>query len=68
MSCEVVMGVWVDPPEGHRYGFPKLYDTACELTMAQWLVKEGYPLSPEYVRQWFAEDEDSAAQEAANQS
>ena len=36
----------VDPPSGHRYGFPKLYDqTKEEGTMYDWLVREGYPQS-----------------------
>ena len=38
--------VMVDPPSGHRYGFPKLYDqTKEEGTMLEWLVREGYPQS-----------------------
>lgn len=36
----------VDPPSGHRYGFPKLYDQSKEDgTMHDWLVREGYPQS-----------------------
>ena len=38
--------VMVDPPSGHRYGFPKLYDPKKEEgTMFDWLVREGYPQS-----------------------
>lgn len=47
----------VDPPSGWRYGFPKLYDPACGLSMEEWLTKEGYPHKPEYVRQWYVGDE-----------
>lgn len=33
----------VDPPQGWRYGFPKLYDPASDGDMAAWMVKHGYP-------------------------
>jgi hypothetical protein len=34
---------WVDPPQGWRYGFPKLYDPSKDGPMREWLVKSGYP-------------------------
>lgn len=37
------MKKWIDPPSGHRYGFPKVYDDESGETLAEWLVKEGYP-------------------------
>ena len=38
--------VMVDPPSGHLWGFPKLYDPSTEEgTMYDWLVREGYPQS-----------------------
>jgi hypothetical protein len=34
---------WVDPPSGHRYGFPRLYDPAADGDMRAWMVRHGYP-------------------------
>jgi hypothetical protein len=34
---------WVDPPEGWRWGFPKLYDPATDGDMRAWMVANGYP-------------------------
>ena len=34
---------WVDPPSGHRYGFPKLYDPATDGDMVEWMIRNGYP-------------------------
>lgn len=33
----------VDPSEGWRYGFPRLYDPATDGNMAEWLIRCGYP-------------------------
>lgn len=58
--------VMVDPPGGHRYGFPKLYDPSKEEgTMFDWLVREEYPQSEidRYGKQnlyctfWYPEEE-----------
>jgi len=61
--------VMVDPPSGHRYGFPKLYDPKEEGTMRDWLVREGYPQSEIdkcgehfYCRFWYPEEEQSLTQ------
>jgi hypothetical protein len=35
--------VWVDPPSGWRYGFPKLYDREKYPNSIQWLLDNGYP-------------------------
>lgn len=35
--------VWVDPPGGWRYGFPKVYDKEENPNLNDWLEKEGYP-------------------------
>jgi hypothetical protein len=55
------MKVWVDPPSGWKYGFPKLWD--CQGSLQEWLVREGYPKREIdscngyfYVRQWTDED------------
>ncbi|NBP04269.1 MAG: hypothetical protein EBU90_30100 [Proteobacteria bacterium] len=37
------MKVWIDPPSGWRYGFPKIYDPDCGMPVMDWLVSEGYP-------------------------
>jgi hypothetical protein len=34
---------WVDPPSGHRYGFPRLYDPATDGDMRAWMIRQGYP-------------------------
>ena len=52
--------IWIDPPEGWRYGFPKLYDPACGKPVYLWLREEGYPLNPDYIRQWFEDMEESS--------
>ena len=36
---------WVDPPSGHRYGFPKMYDPAKDGPMVEWMIANGYPES-----------------------
>jgi len=33
----------VDPPEGWKYGFPKIYDEAKDGELHTWLIKNGYP-------------------------
>lgn len=50
------MKIWVDPPEGWRYGFPKILDKDVE-TYEQLLRKSGYPekdmeFALTYCRQW----------------
>lgn len=49
--------VWVDPPSGWKYGFPKLWDGKGNCN--EWLVNNGYPKSEIdamgdyfFVRQW----------------
>jgi hypothetical protein len=51
--------IWVDPPSGWTYGFPKLWDQ--EGCCTQWLVDNGYPQSEIdklndnfYCRMWVA--------------
>lgn len=34
---------WVDPPQGWRYGFPRLYDRAYDGDMTEWMIANGYP-------------------------
>lgn len=36
--------MWVDPPQGWKYGFPKVYDVLKDGTdVYEWIIKEGYP-------------------------
>jgi len=42
------MTLYVDPPEGWRYGFPKAVPKEWETQIFTWLLKEGYP--PEIVK------------------
>jgi len=49
--------LWIDPPSGWRYGFPKTWDQTGD--MQEWLLSEGYPQQEIdacgksfYVRQW----------------
>lgn len=47
--------VWIDPPYGWQYGFPKLYDK--KVPLQQWLVDNGYPeqdtdFAMQYIRTW----------------
>jgi len=57
------MKVWIDPPSGWRYGFPKIYDPDCGKPVLEWLVNEGYPqveidalANVFYMRSWGAEE------------
>ena len=35
--------IYVDPPEGWKYGFPKVWDKNKYPELNEWLVQEGYP-------------------------
>ena len=37
--------IWVDPPEGWKYGFPAIYDPEKDGQLSEWIVKKGYPVS-----------------------
>ena len=49
---------WVDPAEGWKYGFPKIYDSEKDGTMESWLLKQGYPkeMIQFPIRYWEAEE------------
>jgi hypothetical protein len=44
IKSEKEMQIWVDPPEGWRYGFPAIYDPEKDGQMSDWIVRKGYPL------------------------
>ena len=37
--------IWVDPPEGWKYGFPAIFDPDTDGQLSEWIVKKGYPIS-----------------------
>lgn len=37
------MKLWVDPPEGWKFGFPKVYDDARDGDIYDWIAAQGYP-------------------------
>ena len=49
---------WVDPAEGWKYGFPKIYDSEKDPPMRDWLLKQGYPekMLEFPIRCWEAEE------------
>lgn len=50
---------WVDPPNGWKYGFPKVYDeTKDGPDVRAWLIKQGYPEDADiaHLRTWPAEE------------
>jgi hypothetical protein len=44
IKSEKEMQIWVDPPEGWKYGFPAIYDPEKDGQMSEWIVRKGYPL------------------------
>lgn len=47
----------VDPPEGWRWGFPKVFDVKPNETFKEWLIRRGYKgdldLAEKYSRWWY---------------
>jgi hypothetical protein len=37
--------MYIDPPSGWRYGFPKVYPEEAQGRTKEWLVENGYPQS-----------------------
>ena len=46
--------IWVDPPEGWKYGFPAIYDPEKDGQMSDWIISKGYPIQiiKEYGDAW----------------
>ena len=46
--------MWVDPPEGWKFGFPAIYDPEKDGQMSDWIISKGYPIQiiKEYGEQW----------------
>tara|TARA_R110000868_G_scaffold116408_2_gene309990 strand:- start:302 stop:496 length:195 start_codon:yes stop_codon:yes gene_type:complete len=58
---EQIRKIWIDPPAGWRYGFPKQWDQTGNFN--EWLISEGYPQREIdscgdhfHVRQWYVEE------------
>lgn len=59
--------VWIDPPSGWRWGFPKVYDRLTDgEDMLAWMVTQGYPQTEIdrlgdhfYVRSWSADEQEA---------
>ena len=53
-SDDLSIKLWVDPPEGWKYGFPAIYDHEKDGQLSEWIVKRGYPISliQEYGNVW----------------
>ena len=60
MLTQEIKKVWVDPPSGWRYGFPKVWDKVEHPDFKTWLFSEGYPeqeyekFNGDYIRYWEA--------------
>lgn len=55
--------IYVDPPSGWQYGFPKVYDPDTDGDVMKWLVESGYPQElidsfgeHFYTRQWYQDE------------
>ena len=35
--------MYIDPPAGWKYGFPKIYDKTVDGDCTAWMLKNGYP-------------------------
>jgi hypothetical protein len=64
------MRVFIDPPSGWQYGFPKVYDSLKDGDVHQWLIREGYPQKEIdslgksfYFRSWEADEQDGSFQQ-----
>ena len=63
LQIQLHKGIWVDPPSGWQYDFPKIWNGEGDFN--EWLVKNGYPkkIIEEmgehfYVRSWYAVEEE----------
>jgi len=46
--------IWVDPPEGWKFGFPAIYDPDADGQLSEWIISKGYPvlIIKEYGESW----------------
>jgi hypothetical protein len=64
------MRVFIDPPSGWQYGFPKVWDPEMDEDVMLWMVKEGYPQEEIdrlgksfYFRSWEATEQNGSFQQ-----
>ena len=52
--------LWVDPSEGWRWGFPKIWEPEKDGNVSAWLIRNGYPEAElkrlDAVRYWDAKE------------
>ena len=46
------MKLWVDPPNGHLWGFPKVWDSELYPSVTKWIHEQGFPDSKVEDLQW----------------
>lgn len=53
--------VWIDPDEGWRFGFPKVWDQELQPDFDTWMKENGWPEGRKiyYIRQWEAKDDEA---------
>jgi hypothetical protein len=56
--------VWIDPPEGWRFGFPKIWNSQKDPDLRIFLLDSGYPANQvafalNYIRMWNVEENES---------
>lgn len=58
------LDIWVEPPSGWHYGFPKIKKASDKRDMETWLIDNGYPKAMigltnlDFVRTWSVNGED----------
>jgi hypothetical protein len=64
------MKVYIDPPSGWQYGFPKVFDPVVDGDVLQWIVRSGYPQEEIdrlgksfYLRSWEAIEQSGSFQQ-----
>lgn len=52
--------IWIDPPSGYLYDFPKVWDKEQNPNLIDWLDSQGYPtdIYPAEYRMWEYTEED----------
>jgi len=65
--------LYVDPPSGWRYGFPKECPSPDDMYSKQWFIDQGYPLwlieqgMLKHVRFWYADENETEQKEPDNE-
>lgn len=65
--------LYVDPPSGWRYGFPKKCPSPYHIKSKRWFIDQGYPLwlieqgMLKHVRFWYADENETERKELGNE-